>query len=98
MDFFFKLEFSSQGVSADLLKELTAQVLQHVGSSPDALPDLAEALQKAVATGTSAPGTTSGPGDASRRCDVQFRAHGGTLDIVVSANGGRVWQVSHPIS
>jgi hypothetical protein len=94
-DFFFKLEFSSQGVTADLLKELTKQVLQHVGSSPDALPDLAEALQKAVATGA---GAAPGSADASRRCDIQFRAHGGTLDILVSANGGRVWQISHPIS
>lgn len=91
MNFYFKLEFSSQGVSAELLNELTSEVLHHVGLSPDAVPDVMPALQKAVATGTAGIGS---PGDQSRRCDVQFRAQSGKLDILVSSNGGRIWQTS----
>jgi hypothetical protein len=95
MNFYFKLEFSSQGVSAELLNDLVSQVLRHIGSSLDAVPDVMPALHKAVATGTAG---IAGPADQSRRCDVQFRAHGGTLDILVSANGGRIWQTSLPIA
>src|SRR4051812_25515358 len=73
MNFYFKLEFSSQGVSAELLNALTSQVLRHVGSSLDAVPEVMPALHQAVASGTSG---IAGPADQSRRCDVQFRAHG----------------------
>lgn len=95
MTFYFKLEFSSQGVAAELLNDLTSQVLRYVGSSPEAVPEVMPALQKAVATGTAGIGA---PGDQSRRCDVQFRAQGGKLDILVSSNGGRIWQTSLPIA
>jgi hypothetical protein len=86
--FFFTLEFSSQGVSATLLGDLTAQVLEYVGS-PGTVPELIGSLQKAVAQGSAG---------ADSRCDVQFRAQPGKLEIVVSSNGGRVWQTSLPIS
>ena len=84
-DFFFALEFSSQGVSAELLAELAAQVLNHVGSARDAVPDLADALKIAVAKGTAA---------GQHRCDVQFRGDARKLDFLVSSNGGRVWQTT----
>jgi hypothetical protein len=84
-DFFFALEFSSQGVSAGLLDDLACQVLSHLGSSPSAVPGLAEALQTAVEKGTAT---------GAHRCDVQFRASSGALDILVSSNGGRIWQTS----
>jgi hypothetical protein len=89
-EFFFALEFSSQGVSAALLAELASRVLTHLGSSPDAVPELRSALDQAVA----AAGSVAG----ERRCDVQFRAREGTLDILVSSNGGRIWQTSRPIA
>lgn len=87
-DFFFALEFSSQGVPVDLLEALAEHVLGHVGSSGLPLPELTQALQTAVDKGTAA---------GAHRCDVQFRASGGKLDIVVSSNGGRIWQNSLPI-
>ncbi len=87
--FYFALEFSSQGASAQLLGDLAAQVLEHAGSSRDAVPELTESLQKAVAQGTAA---------ADSRCDVQFRLQPGKLEIVVSSNGGRVWQTTLPVS
>ena len=88
-EFFFAVELSSQGASAKLLTELASCVLSHVGSSAEAMPDLARALQQAVAA-------SAGVGE--RRCDVQFRVRGGKLEVLVSANGGRIWQTSHLIS
>ena len=85
--FFFSLEFSSQGVSAGLLDELIAQVLGHVGCSTDEVPELGGALDQAIRK----------DGHGERRCDVQFRAHDGRLDILVSSNGGRIFQTSRPI-
>ena len=81
--FYFALEFSSQGVSA------AAHVLTHVGSSKEAVPELTASLQKAVAQGSAS---------ADRRCDVRFHAQPDKLEIVVSSNGGRIWQTSIPLS
>jgi hypothetical protein len=85
--FYFSLELSSQGVEATLVEELAAQVLEHVGCSLEAIPELAGALEQAV--------TKSAFGE--RRCDVQFRAQNGTLEILVSSNGGRIFQTSRAI-
>ncbi len=85
--FFFALEFSSQGVPADLLGDLATRVLAHVGASRNAVPELAGLLQKAVSQGT-----------AGSRCDVRFQGQPGKLEIVVSSNGGRLWQTTVPIS
>jgi hypothetical protein len=87
--FFFALEFSSQGVSAELLTDLAAHVLEHVGLSRAAVPALTESIQKALAQEAAA---------GARRCDVQFKAQPQRLEIVVSANGGRIWQTALPIT
>lgn len=87
--FYFALEFSSQGVSADLLDDLAAHVLTYVGSSKDRVPHLTPSLQEAVAQGSAR---------SDRRCDVRFHAQPGRLEIVVSSNGGRIWQTSVPLS
>jgi hypothetical protein len=85
--FYFSLELSSQGVEASLVEELAAQVLEHVGCSREEIPELADALERAVARNAF----------GERRCDVQFRAQNGTLEILVSSNGGRIFQTSRPI-
>jgi hypothetical protein len=87
--FFFSLELSSQGASAELLGHLARQVLEHVGASTKTLPELTQSLQQAV---------TQGAVGANRRCDVQFRAQADKVEIVVSSNGGRIWQTSLPIT
>ncbi|HEX4348146.1 MAG TPA: hypothetical protein VHZ73_11280 [Vicinamibacterales bacterium] len=87
-DFFFSLEFSSQGAPAALLEQLASQLLSHVGVSAADLPELSEALNKAVEDGSMG---------GKRRCDVQFRAQGSKLEIVVTANGGRVWQTTRSL-
>jgi hypothetical protein len=88
-EFFFALEFSSQGVSASLLGDLASQVLGHCGCPSAAVPGLAEALQTALHEGTAA---------GAHRCDLQFRASSGRLDILVSSNGGRIFQTSLAIT
>jgi hypothetical protein len=85
--FYFSLELSSQGVEPSLVEELAAQVLEHVGCSRADIPELAGALEQAVARNAY----------GERRCDVQFRAHNGKLEILVSSNGGRIFQTSRAI-
>jgi hypothetical protein len=86
-DFFFAFEFTSQGESATFLEELTTNVLGHVGCSRDEVPELAGALEHALAADAG----------GARRCDVQFSVHGRTLKILVSSTGGRIWQISRSI-
>jgi hypothetical protein len=85
--FYFSLELSSQGVEASLVEELAAHVLEHVGCAREEIPELAGALEQAVARNAF----------GERRCDLQFRAHNGKLEILVSSNGGRIFQTSRPI-
>ena len=85
--FFFALELSSQGAPGSLLGHLASHVLSHVGCAPGEVPGLTEALQQAAEADVL----------GSTRCDVRFRARHGTLEILVSSNGGRIWQTSHPI-
>ena len=90
-EFFFSLEFSSQAAPAALLESLAAKVLESVGcpgSVADALPGFTDALQQAV---------TKGSVGGASRCDVQFRVQGAKLEVVVTANGGRLWQSSRAI-
>jgi hypothetical protein len=87
-EFFFEVEISSRAAGGDMLTELTAQVLDRVGCSGEAVPELADALRSAVAS-------SGANGDG--RCGVQFRVRGGELQIVVSSSGGRIWQTSRAI-
>jgi hypothetical protein len=82
-DFFFALEFSSQGAPPSLVEDLAANVFRHVGCAPDHIEGFSEALARAI---------ERAPGSGERRCDVQFRARHGTLEVLVTSNGGRVWQ------
>jgi hypothetical protein len=81
----FALELSSQGVPVALLEQLAGTVLRHTGCSAVPAAELQAALTRATA------GDTYG---GARRCDLQLRANGGRLEILVSTNGGRVWQTS----
>jgi hypothetical protein len=87
-EFFFLLEFSSQAAPAALLDDLAAKVLAYVGVEDRALPGFSDALKQA--------GMSGAVGGASR-CDVQFRVHGAKLEVVVTVNGGRIWQTTRAI-
>jgi hypothetical protein len=81
----FLLEFSSQGAPLPLLETLAGEVFRHVGCTTAPTGELMAALAKATADDAFG---------GARRCDVQLHAHNQTLEILVSANGGRVWQGS----
>jgi hypothetical protein len=83
----FALEFSSQGAPVPLLQALAAQVFRHARCVSPPGDELAAALSQAAAGGAF---------NGARRCDVQIRAGEGKVEILVSANGGRVWQGSCP--
>lgn len=84
-EFAFALELSGQGAPMALLADLAAQVCRHVGC--DAVPE--NELTAALTTATAA-----GNAFGARRCDVQFLAKRHRLEIVVSSNGGRIWQTA----
>ena len=86
-EFFFALEFSSQGAPASFLEELTSYVLGHIGCARDEVPELTVALEHALGAGTR----------GERRCDVQFSVRNRMLKILVSSNGGPVWTTTRPI-
>jgi hypothetical protein len=81
----FSLEFSSQGVPVPLLEELAGHVFRYVGCTTVPTAALTDALAKATAAGAFG---------GAPRCDVQLRTHNQKLEILVSANGGRLWQTS----
>jgi hypothetical protein len=85
--FYFALEFSSQSVPASLLGDLAAEVLGFLGCSGQQLPELADALEQAADKSVA----------GARRCDVRFRAQNGTLEILVSSNGGGIFRISQSI-
>jgi hypothetical protein len=87
--FLFALEVSSQGLPAWLIQDIVGQICRYARCADEALPGLREALEKAVAEGESG---------GTRRCDVQFRAQNGTLEVMVTSNGGRIWQTKLPTS
>lgn len=88
-DFYFALEFSSQGIPAALVEDLAAHVFRYAHCGEAAMPGLTDAIEQAVAN-TAAGGHS--------RCDLQFRAQNGTLEILVLSNGGRIWQTKLAIS
>lgn len=81
----FALEISSQGVPASLLTELATIVGRQVGCVVP-VGEMQRALESATVTGSTFGG--------ARRCDVQIRTRGRSLEILVSAGGGRVWQTA----
>ena len=83
--FAFALELSSQGAPVALIEELAAVVCRHVGCTDVPATELTTALAKASSSGTFGGAT---------RCDVQFHTRQRNLEILVSANGGRIWQTA----
>ncbi len=84
-EFFFALEFSSHSAPASLLEHLAERVFKHVGCAIEHVEGLSGAIERA---------SGQGGGAAERRCDVQFRAQEGELEVLVTADGDRVWQTS----
>ena len=87
-DFLFALDLSDEPHFDRMLQELSRVVLRYVGfdaASADAVTlDVRTALAHGVA-------------DGRARCDVRFRAAGGTLKISVEFVGGRTWETARAL-
>jgi hypothetical protein len=87
-EFVFALELSDEPQFDSMLAELAAAVLVHVGYQTPAVDELRGVLRQALAAGSS---------NGQRRCDVQFRAHGGELQIAVVFAGGSEWRTTRAL-
>ncbi|MEQ1870278.1 MAG: hypothetical protein ABL961_09675 [Vicinamibacterales bacterium] len=84
-EFFFAIEVSTQGAPAGLVDDLAQQIFTYVGCAKTSISAMTEAIERAVdKTGAAGP----------RRCDVQFRAGGGKIDVLISSDGSRIFQES----
>ena len=87
-EFLFALDLPDHAAFDEMLAEVTRSVLGHVGYACDAIPELVAWLHAAL---------TQGGSHASSRCRVQFSAHAGQLQIVVSHGGGREWRAKRTL-
>ena len=84
-DFVFSLRLSGRP-DAHMIGELTTSVLRFVGS-PAAAAEIVEGLTSAAQKGLETDGY-----------DVQFRAHGGELEVAMSRSGQPVWRTSRRLA
>lgn len=87
-EFLFALQLSDEPRFDAMLGELAAAVLGHVGYQAADIEELRGVLRGALASGLS---------NGQQRCDVQFRAQGGELHIVVAYAGGAEWRTTRPL-
>ena len=84
-DFTFSLHLA-EGVRFDeMLRDLAETVLRHVGYSAASIGTIVDEMTMRV-------GAVRARGIGS---DVEFRAHGGHLEMVVSQGGMRVYHTQH---
>lgn len=83
-DFLFSLRLSENGGFDEMLHELTANVLRHVGYAAGPLASLGDEVRRAIAQG----------GGSGTEYELRFRAHAGSLDIVVLQGGRRLSSIT----
>ena len=81
----FALKLSGEPRLNAMLDDLARCVLEHVGYAPPAVADTLAKLRVALQEGAD---------QGQRDCDIQFRAEGGQLLIVLSYAGGRECRVA----
>ena len=87
-EFVFALELSDEPPFDSMLSELAAAVLVYVGYQASAIDELRGVLRQALA---------ARPSNGQRRCEVQFRAEGGELQIAVVFAGGAEWRTTRAL-
>jgi hypothetical protein len=83
-DFLFTLRLADDGTSDQMLSDLTASVLRHVGYTPAEIDELLRQVRAGIAKGRA----------AGAEYGLQFRAHAGELDITVLLGDRRLFQTS----
>jgi hypothetical protein len=87
-EFMFALDLPDRALFDEMVDDVARNVLGHVGYGCDVAGDLVGLLRAAL--------TQSGA-RGPRHCRVQFSAHAGELQIVVSDGGGRRWRTRRPL-
>jgi hypothetical protein len=87
-EFFFAVDVADEPEFGHMLGELVAVVLNHAGYTEGTIEELTDVLRGVLADGASTGG---------RRCDVQFRARDGELEIVVARAGAAEWRTTRPL-
>ena len=82
-EFLFAVSLADPGRFDDMLNEVAASVLRHAGCAATSVTQVIEEIH-AIVTG-------SGSGTAF---DVQFRAHAGSIEVVVSTRDREIWRTS----
>src|SRR5262249_25970163 len=82
-EFLFALQLSDDFQFDAMLSDLASSVLRHAGYAASVIAQLGDALRAGVANGR-----TEGT------CEVQFRAHAGEFEIVVSQAGREIFRTS----
>ena len=84
----FALELSDEAGFGGVLADLTRSVLAYVGFAAPAIAELTASVAAELADGAAR---------GRRRCDLQFLAHAGELEILVSYDGGVPWRTTRPL-
>ena len=88
IEFFFALELSDEAPFDAMLNQVATAVFGYAGYSGQHLTDVAALLRRELAAGAAA---------GHHRCDVQFRAHDGELQITVSYPGRPEWRIARAL-
>ena len=86
-DFVFSIRIEGAAPVDDLVADVAGAIARDAGCSSDSAGELVAAIRRAVGD-QCATGAT---------CDVQFRAHGGEMEVSVVA-GGREWRARRSIA
>ncbi len=87
-EFVFALQLSDEPHFDAMLAEVARTLLVHVGFNAAALDELRTVIRAALKS--SAP-------VGQPRCDVNFHAHSGQLQITIVYAGGAEWRTSRPL-
>jgi hypothetical protein len=85
-DFVFAIRLAGRGTFDGVLEDVTASVFSQLGCSPVEVASLVTRLTAVVGSGV----------DGASQLDVQFRAHAGSCEVIVSVCNREIWRASHP--
>jgi hypothetical protein len=86
-EFLFAMKLAGRDDFERVLGEVATTVFRQVGCAPAVVADLVAELNEAIM-----PGADEGAG-----FDVQFRAHGGSCEVIVLVRDREIWRTSRPI-